>query len=252
MDPAHEVGLLVFITAVFLAAGVVKGVSGMGLPTLAMALLGLVMPPAAAAALMVWPSLATNVAQCIGPHWRSLVRRLWPMWLALAAVSWLSPLPNLASAGASARVALGLVLIGYGLWGWLKPGIPDLRQQTVWAGAVAGALSGMLTVATGVFVMPLVPFLQSLKLDKDELVQALGLSFAVATLSLALSLPRSGLALPAGGLTVVALALAAAGLGLGIGAMARRRLQAAVFQRALHAVFIVLGAVLVLRALGAA
>jgi len=52
-------------------AGAVKGVSGMWLPTLSMALLGLFMPPAAA--LIVLPSLLTNIAQCMvrtGERWR--------------------------------------------------------------------------------------------------------------------------------------------------------------------------------------
>ena len=49
----------------FLLAGMVKGVIGMGLPTLAMGLLGTVMPPARAAALLVVPSLVANVWQLL-------------------------------------------------------------------------------------------------------------------------------------------------------------------------------------------
>ena len=43
--------LLLIVALVFLAAGTVKGISGMGLPTVSMALLGLLMAPAQAAAL---------------------------------------------------------------------------------------------------------------------------------------------------------------------------------------------------------
>lgn len=56
--------------AVFALAGGVKGITGMGLPTAAMSLLGLWMAPAQAAALIVMPSLVTNVAQCRGPAGR--------------------------------------------------------------------------------------------------------------------------------------------------------------------------------------
>ena len=48
------------IAFTFLVAGLVKGVVGMGLPTVAMGLLGLVMPPVQAAALLVVPSLVTT------------------------------------------------------------------------------------------------------------------------------------------------------------------------------------------------
>ena len=40
------------------------------------------------------------------------------------------------------------------------------------------------------FVLPSVPYLQALDLDKDDLVQAMGLSFTVSTLALAATLVR--------------------------------------------------------------
>ena len=71
-------------TIAFLIAGFVKGVIGLGLPTVAIGLLGLVMPPAEAAALLVVPSLVTNVWQlAAGPSLMTLLRRLWPMLLGI-------------------------------------------------------------------------------------------------------------------------------------------------------------------------
>ena len=62
---------------IFIAAGLVKGVTGMGLPTVAMGLLGLLMPPQAAAALLVLPSLLTNLWQLLaGPALAQIARRL--------------------------------------------------------------------------------------------------------------------------------------------------------------------------------
>jgi uncharacterized protein len=240
---------MVIAGSVFLAAGLVKGVSGMGLPTLSMALLGLFMPPAAAAALMVLPSLATNISQCIGPHWRILTARLWPLWTGLVAATVFSPLPGLGTSGQSARGMLGTVLIAYGLWGWLKPSLPDTRGYPLWVGSLAGALSGLLTASTGVFVMPLVPYLQSLRLANEELIQAMGLSFTLATLALALRLGHSGIALASVDLAALAIALGAAFLGLFLGAALRRCMRPVLFQRALYAVFLTIGVVMVSRAL---
>src|SRR5450631_1622372 len=59
---------LLLVMGVFVLAGGVKGVTGMGLPTVAMSLLGLWMTPVQAAAVLVVPSLATNLAQCRGPY----------------------------------------------------------------------------------------------------------------------------------------------------------------------------------------
>jgi hypothetical protein len=74
-----DIFLLAGIAATFFAAGATKGIAGMGLPTVSMGVLGLFMPPAAAAALLVLPSLLTNVLQCLGRHFLAITATLWPM-----------------------------------------------------------------------------------------------------------------------------------------------------------------------------
>lgn len=233
---------------VFLAAGTVKGISGMGLPTVSMALLGLLMAPAQAAALMVLPALGTNLAQCVGPHFRPLARRLWPLWAGLLLLTVASPLPGLGAGSGVARLALGAVLVAYGSWGLARPALPDFGRHRPWVGGVVGALTGIVTAATGVFVLPLVPYLQASGFARDELIQALGLSFAVATIALALrlgSIGAAGLSLSAPALIV---AIAAAFAGLWAGTALRRRLPPAAFQRALYAVLVLLGIMMLARA----
>lgn len=66
---------LIFVALVFVLAGMVKGVTGMGLPTVAVALLTLKMSPLEAAGLLIVPSSITNVWQlAAGPA-------LYPLWL---------------------------------------------------------------------------------------------------------------------------------------------------------------------------
>ncbi|NVZ80096.1 sulfite exporter TauE/SafE family protein, partial [Pseudomonas gingeri] len=55
--------LSLLVLGTFLLAGTVKGVIGLGLPTVAMGLLGLAMVPAQAAALLIIPATLTNVWQ---------------------------------------------------------------------------------------------------------------------------------------------------------------------------------------------
>lgn len=244
-DAGMETGLLVVVGVVFFTAGVVKGMSGMGLPTFSMALLGMVMSPIAAAALMVLPSLATNFSQCAGPYGRKLARRLWPMWLGLALATVFASLPDLSASTSVARITLGVVLMAYGLWGLIKPELPDFGKHTLIVGCLAGALTGLLTAATGVFVMPMVPYLQSLRLDREELIQALGLSFTVATLALTIRLGSMGVTAAEVDIGAVVIAVMTAFLGLAVGTRLRQRLQPRVFQRALHGVFFLLGLAMV-------
>ena len=55
---------LILVCLVFVVAGFTKGIIGLGLPTIAMGLLAVVLPPAEAAALLILPSLVTNVCRC--------------------------------------------------------------------------------------------------------------------------------------------------------------------------------------------
>ena len=104
-----------------------------------------------------------------------------------------------------------------------------------WLGPLIGALTGLVTAATGVFVIPAVPYIGALSLDKDELIQALGLSFTVSTIALAAALAAGGaFALGEVGASTAALAPALLGMAAG-GAVARpiqrEDVSAGVFRR---------------------
>lgn len=239
-------GLLGWVALTFLLAGLVKGVCGMGLPTLAMALLSLRLPAAPAAALMLLPALLTNVAQCLGPHAARLWRRLWPLWTGLVLGTLFAPFPSFGSGHGGARLALGGVLVAYGLFGLCRPRLPDPGRHAGWLGGLAGLLGGAVSAATGVFVLPMVPFLQSLQLRRGALIQALGISFMLASLSLATRLGGLEAAAPPDAIAS-GVALLAALAGMGLGARLRERLPTLVFQRALFVVFALLGLLMMLR-----
>ncbi|MFX8988295.1 sulfite exporter TauE/SafE family protein, partial [Acinetobacter baumannii] len=55
--------MLLLVIAVFIFAGLVKGTLGLGLPTVAMGLMSMVISPFQAAALLIVPSMITNIWQ---------------------------------------------------------------------------------------------------------------------------------------------------------------------------------------------
>ncbi len=234
--------LIPLITAaVFVLAGLVKGVVGLGLPTVAMGLLALVMAPAQAAALLIVPSLVTNIWQ-VRP-WRGalvLLRRLAPMqcgvFAGTLAGAWLFGAP----AGAWAMVSLGAALILYALWG-LSGAKPSVSASTqTWLGPLTGAVTGVITAATGVFVIPAVPYLQALKLGRDELIQAMGISFTVSTIALAAGLYLNA-RYSAAALGMSMLMLLPALIGMQIGQALRQRLSPALFRQCFLGSLILLG-----------
>ena len=236
------------LCAIFLAAGLVKGVTGMGLPTVAMGLLGMAMPPAAAAALLVLPSLVTNVWQLMaGPAKRRLARRLWSMMLGIVIGTALGAALLVQAHPAHASLGLGLALVAYAGYALCAPPRVLPERLEAWLSPVVGAITGVVTGATGVLVMPAVPYLQSLRLARDELVQALGLSFTVSTLALAAGLAAHG-ALHFSQLGWSAFAIAPALAGMWLGQHIRHRISPAVFRRCFLWFLVVLGGELVLRA----
>ncbi len=235
--------------AVFLLAGVVKGVIGLGLPTVSMALLALWMPPVRAAALLIVPSLVTNLWQT-GPRatfW-PVLRRIGGMQAGIVAGTLGGALWLGVPAGTWASVALGVALVAYGAWGlagrqWQ---VPAAHER--WLGPVVGAATGLVTAATGVFVVPAVPYLQALGLQRDALIQAMGISFTTSTVVLALGLAGNGgypMAAVGGSLLMLVPALG----GMALGTWLRKRLPVAVFRRCFLGGLALLGLYMVVRAL---
>jgi uncharacterized protein len=243
-------GDLVIVLAAFLAGGFVKGVTGLGLPTVTIGLLSVIMLPGKAASILIVPSLVTNVWQMVtGPALTPLLRRLWPMQAGICLGAWAgsglltSMPPEMASA------ALGTALMLYAAVG-LSPvrlaNVPAGREW--WLGPAAGLVTGVITAATGVFVIPLVPYLQALGLKRDELVQALGISFTVATLALAGSLARSTV-VGADVLALSVLAIAPSLAGMSAGQSIRHRIEPNVFRRWFFVALLLLGLHLAMKAL---
>jgi len=213
----NEILFLSLLTVTFLGAGLVKGITGMGLPTVAMGLLGTVMPPVEAAAMLVIPSFVTNVWQLLaGPATTRLLGRLWPMMLGIVvgtvAGSTLLVRVNPLWSG----LGLGSALMVYAMYALLSPALSVPPHLERWLSPIVGLLTGAITGATGVFVIPAVPFLQALRLDRDELVQALGLSFTVSTVALAIGLVTHGaFRLEQLGMSALAIVPALAGMFVG-------------------------------------
>ncbi|MFK0086990.1 sulfite exporter TauE/SafE family protein [Pseudomonas sp. NPDC090755] len=221
--------LLVVLT--FLLAGAVKGVIGLGLPTIAMGLLGLAMSPAQAAALLIVPSTLTNLWQlAAGGHLFTLLRRLWPMLAMIFLGTLLGSVWLGINSGQWAVRALGGALLVYALYGLYGPAFRLAPGRERWLGPLCGLVTGVVTAATGVFVIPAVPYLQSLGLGREQLVQALGLSFTVSTLALALGLAGQD-ALGGEALGASLLVLVPALLGMFMGQWLRQRISAVLFKR---------------------
>jgi uncharacterized protein len=246
MLDSHSIAIAI---VAFLLAGFVKGVLGLGLPTVAIGILGLVMRPADAVVLLTVPTVVTNVWQlAAGPAFSKLMRRLWPMMIAVCVGIFAGSGLLVADTRGRATTALGVALVIYAGLGLTTVRFSVPPRAEVWLGPLAGATTGLVSAATGVFSIPGVPYLQALQLEKNDLVQALGLLFTVGMVALAAMLMFEGAwTSSVAGASVVALAPAAGGMLLG--ARLRERISAQAFRTCFFLGLLVLGTHLALRTL---
>ena len=169
------------IALIFTLAGLVKGVVGLGLPIIAMGLLGLWLHPLQAASLLLVPSIVTNMVQMAGPGLPGLLRQLGPM---LAAV-----VLGTCAGGGGGRLAglgLGCMVVAYGLLGVSALRLSLSPRASARLAIPTGLVTGVITAGTGIFVIPLVPWLQASLLPGGQGKEARGRQLK----GIDLSLPR--------------------------------------------------------------
>ncbi|OTG64308.1 sulfite exporter TauE/SafE family protein [Acinetobacter silvestris] len=245
--------MLWFVIGVFTLAGMIKGTIGLGLPAVAMGLLTLVISPFQAATLLIIPSMVTNFWQLFAEgHVLRLVRRFWPLLIGIVVGSIWSIFPTLNQKGNGfhSEALLGGMLTLYGLYGLFAKNMPNLVPHEKWLSPIVGYLGGALTVATGVVVIPVVPYLQSLHLKRDDLVQSLGLAFTISTLCLAVFLHQN----PVGNMPIdykmSLISLIPALLGMWIGTKIRYRISEQKFRKIFFIGLVNFGAYMVLHQFG--
>lgn len=244
-----EFGALTNIGLTFLLAGLVKGVIGLGLPTVSLAILTVTVGLHPAMALLVAPSFVTNLWQAvIGGHAGEILRRTWPLLVFATVTVWIGASLLLVVDVALLSALLGTLIATYAIVGLTRPAIAIPRRWEVWAGPVTGAVNGVLTGMTGSFVFPGVLYLQSIGLARDALIQAMGMLFTVSTAALAIALDGQNLmTAELGGISGAAVVPAVVGMVLG------RRLRSSLSEARFRSVFfcalLALGVYIVARSL---
>jgi uncharacterized membrane protein YfcA len=146
---------------------------------------------------------------------------------------------------------LGVVLVGYGAYGLSAAKLHVAATNEWWMSPFMGVLTGILMGATGISALPVAPYFTALNLKKDDLIQALGLSFTVSSFALAVGLYVTGqfqMAIATSSL----LALIPAFAGMFLGQAIRNRLRQDVFRRCFFIGLLVLGTYMALRSISLA
>lgn len=233
--------LVVVVAGTFIVAGLVKGVIGMGLPTVALAVLTAFQGLGDAMVLMLVPSFVTNVWQAVvGGALREILKRFWAFLLGGAICTWFAAGLIEKTDAALLSGLLGISVVFYAAYGLLAPKFPSPGRREGVLSVIMGSLSGVLSGLTGSFTLPAVPYFQALALPRDFLIQTMGAWFTIATLTLGLALHRHDLLPPDLGILSAA-AVVPAAIGMMFGQKIRKRLSEQAFRKVMFWSLLVLG-----------
>ena len=184
---------MLVVAGAFLIAGIAKGAVGMGMPPIAIGLMTFALPLDQSLAIMVLPTMLTNIWQAIyGTGFLRLLKRFWTMALT-SVVGLFAIAATIGDLGSPRALAwVGVLLVFYSLLALTKWRPAVSRSTERWANPVIGLTSGVVAGFTGVAAVPFLPYMQSLDIDRHDLVQALGVMFLFIIGALTLALAYQG------------------------------------------------------------
>ncbi len=183
---------VVLVIGTFLIAGAVKGVIGLGLPTVSLAALTVALDLQSAMALLLVPSFVTNLWQSmVGGNAKVILYRLWPFLVMATVTVWIGVVALTRLTPSLLTALLGTLLVTYSVVNLSGIRLTIPTRYEAWAGPLIGAANGVLTGMTGSFVVPGVMYLQAIGLSRDVLIQAMGMLFTASTLALASALQQA-------------------------------------------------------------
>lgn len=236
-----ELYVLVTVGLAFFCGGIVKGITGMGLPLTAIALMSIVLDLQVAIPLLIVPIIATNIMQAFqGGHFSELMRKFWPMLIAAAIGVFAGTYALYRLDSSYLLIALGLLVFFYSLNNLCAIRLSCTERTLPIVSPVVGFLSGILAGTTGSIGIPVVIYFQALGMTKNLFVQALGIQFLITGTFLTLSLTREG-GLSIQYATISALALIPSVIGMFAGKKLRDKVSEERFKTWLYVLLLLIG-----------
>jgi hypothetical protein len=242
------VAALAALLAIFFLGGVIKGVTGVGLPLFLIPLSTQFLDAPAAVALLMLPMVATNITQAAeGGHTAAAIRSLLPILLPLI----LGALLGVHLLISVDRRLLNLILgFSFVVLAALLAVMPRVRidaRRARWAGPFVGLIAGILGGMSAMFGPPMIAYLVGLGTDPDTFVKYMAILALTASATMLLALGGAG-ALSPTDLAISAAAIVPIQLGMPAGRLLRGRIKPSRFRIAVLIVLAVGGLDLLRRA----
>lgn len=243
--------LLLLAVAVTFVAGFVKGAIGFAMPMIMMSAFGSFLPAPTALALLIVPTLMTNIQQAtrqgLRAAWESAGHVRWHIAMVVLFIFVSAPFAKVLPAWAM-YLALGAPITGFALWQLSgRPlALPIHRRRR--AEIVSGIIGGLYGGISGIWGPPLIVYLLSIGAPKLEQIRVQGVVFLIGAVALTVAHLGSGV-LNAQTLPLSALMAVPAFVGMRLGFALQDRMDVVQFRRWTLILLVLTGLNLVRRAL---
>ena len=241
--------MLAVMSGALIIGGVVKGVTGLGLPIVTLAILLNFLAPLTVLGLLVVPIVITNLWLAVrSGNLMEPVRRFWLMIVLAITFLFIGAEIVVNIETAVLFAILGCFVVVFSAANLMKPRVHPLRPETEkWAGPLAGALGGLLGGISTIWGPPMMMFFVMLKLDKDTFVRTVSLAWLILSIPLTFAYWRNGIF--AGEVIPLSFAACVPGMiGIRIGEKIRGRIDQETFRKVMLVVLLIIGLNLIRRA----
>lgn len=173
--------ILTIVYTTFFAAAFIKGLTGLGFVSLCLPVIALFMKLEEAIPLVAIASLISNVMVIYQTdRLRQSIRRFWLLYISAFPGIYVGVLILNAVGNYFAKIVLGILSIAYALLLLLKIeiSIPEPKERIL--SFPVGFTNGFLNGLTGTQIIPMLPYLLSLKLDRNGMINAINIGFTLS------------------------------------------------------------------------
>lgn len=240
---------LAALAGFYFLGGMIKGITGAGMPLFLIPLSTQFLDAPAAVALLIVPMVLTNVAQAReGGHTVAAVRGMVPILLPLIAGALVGVHLLISVNRHVLNLILGCSFIGLAFLLGAMPRVRIGPEAARRAGPLVGLAAGLLGGMSAIFGPPMIAYLVGIGVDPDTFVKRMAIMALTASATMLLTLSGAGAMAPAD-LAISACALVPIVLGMPVGRWLRGRIRPAVFRYAVLLVLAASGVDLMRRAL---
>ncbi len=245
----YSLEILTIISLAVCLGGFVKGVTGIGLPIVAIAVMVNFLDPLTTFATLIIPILVTNLWQAATSHdWKEPFRRFWLMIILFVGFLFVGAELAVSLDTGVLLIVLGVSVAIFAASNLIKPRAVALSPAVErWAGPFAGALGGVLGGMTAIWGPPMMMLFVMLKLEKDVWIQTVGLIWFVGSVPLAIAYWNNGI-LNADTAPLSVYACLPGMIGIWLGEAVRRRINQETFRKVMLIALLIIGVNLVRRA----